>query len=106
MLPRWRAVRARANGQEALGFYTWDPDREAHLPFALNVLTFRGEPIVKDDIDITHEDMKSSNLVLWGDPHSNKLLATLGNLRNDRAEFTLVVQLHNPCSILCEPLTS
>jgi len=39
---------------------------------------FRGEPIVKDDIDVTHEDMKSSNLVLWGDPYSNKLLASLG----------------------------
>jgi hypothetical protein len=35
-------VRVRASGQEALAFYTWDEDRAAYLPFALNVLTFRG----------------------------------------------------------------
>jgi RNA polymerase sigma-70 factor (ECF subfamily) len=38
---RWRHVRARANGQEALAFYAWDPDEKSHLPFALNVLTIR-----------------------------------------------------------------
>jgi RNA polymerase sigma-70 factor (ECF subfamily) len=38
---RWRQVRARANGQEALAFYAWDPDEKSHLPFALNVLTIR-----------------------------------------------------------------
>jgi RNA polymerase sigma-70 factor, ECF subfamily len=42
---RWRAIRVRSNGQEALAFYSWDPDEEAYLPFALNVLTFRGELI-------------------------------------------------------------
>jgi RNA polymerase sigma-70 factor (ECF subfamily) len=42
---RWRHVRATANGQPALGFYSWDPDEEAYLPFALNVLTLRGERI-------------------------------------------------------------
>src|SRR3954464_5628985 len=42
---RWRAVRTRANGQEALGFYAWDDEAQTHLPFALNVLTFRGEQI-------------------------------------------------------------
>ncbi len=42
---RWRVLRARANGQEALAFYTWDPDEHAYLPFALNVLTLRGERI-------------------------------------------------------------
>jgi RNA polymerase sigma-70 factor, ECF subfamily len=41
----WRELRARANGQEALAFYTWDPDEHAYLPFALNVLTLRGERI-------------------------------------------------------------
>jgi hypothetical protein len=35
----------RANGQTALAFYAWDDDAQAHLPFALNVLTFRGEKI-------------------------------------------------------------
>jgi RNA polymerase sigma-70 factor (ECF subfamily) len=42
---RWRQVRVRASGQEALAFYTWDPEEESHLPFALNVLTLRGERI-------------------------------------------------------------
>jgi RNA polymerase sigma-70 factor (ECF subfamily) len=42
---RWRSLRVRANGQEALAFYTWDPDEEAYLPFALNILTFRGDLI-------------------------------------------------------------
>jgi RNA polymerase sigma-70 factor, ECF subfamily len=42
---RWREVPARANGQPALAFYTWDAERESYLPFALNVLTLRGEQI-------------------------------------------------------------
>jgi RNA polymerase sigma factor (sigma-70 family) len=42
---RWRALRTRANGQEALAFYAWDEEAGAHLPFALNVLTFRGREI-------------------------------------------------------------
>src|SRR4051812_41481831 len=39
---RWRAIVTRANGQPAIGFYTWDEDAQTLLPFALNVLTFRG----------------------------------------------------------------
>jgi len=42
---RWRQVRARANGQEALAFYTWDEDARSHLPFALNVLDIQGTQI-------------------------------------------------------------
>jgi RNA polymerase sigma-70 factor (ECF subfamily) len=42
---RWRAVFTRANGQPALGFYTWDADEAVYLPFALNVLTFRGREV-------------------------------------------------------------
>ena len=42
---RWRAVRARANGQAALAFYSWDADERAYRRFALNVLTFRGQQI-------------------------------------------------------------
>jgi RNA polymerase sigma-70 factor, ECF subfamily len=43
---RWRHLHARANGQPALAFYAWDPDAEAYLPFALNVVTLRGFEIV------------------------------------------------------------
>jgi RNA polymerase sigma-70 factor, ECF subfamily len=42
---RWRPLRTTANGQPALAFYAWDPAERAYLPFALNVLTFRGELI-------------------------------------------------------------
>ena len=36
---------------------------------------FRGDAPAKDDSDITDEDIAHSNLVLWGDPSSNKVLA-------------------------------
>ncbi len=42
---RWKPLRVRANGQEALAFYSWDDEAAAFLPFALNVLTLRGEQI-------------------------------------------------------------
>ncbi|HEX6229253.1 MAG TPA: sigma-70 family RNA polymerase sigma factor [Solirubrobacterales bacterium] len=42
---RWRVLRARANGQVALGYYTWDPEADAYRRFALNVLTLRGPKI-------------------------------------------------------------
>jgi RNA polymerase sigma-70 factor, ECF subfamily len=42
---RWRHLPAHANGQPALGFYSWDEQEGTHLPFALNVFTLRGERI-------------------------------------------------------------
>ena len=42
---RWRPLLTRANGQPALAFYSWDPDESAYMPFALNVLSLRGERI-------------------------------------------------------------
>lgn len=35
---------------------------------------FRGDAIVKKDVDITNDDIRDSNLVLWGDPQSNSIL--------------------------------
>jgi RNA polymerase sigma-70 factor, ECF subfamily len=40
---RWKTLRARANGQEAIAFYTWSPEKEIYERFALNVLTFRAD---------------------------------------------------------------
>lgn len=40
---------------------------------------FRGEAQVKDDIQVTDADLAASNLVLWGDPFSNKVLARLAD---------------------------
>jgi RNA polymerase sigma-70 factor, ECF subfamily len=42
---KWRHVNATANGQPALGFYSWDDEEQAYMPFALNVLTLRGTQI-------------------------------------------------------------
>jgi RNA polymerase sigma-70 factor (ECF subfamily) len=44
---KWKAVLTHANGQPALAFYAWDDAAGTHLPFALNVLTFR-ERLISD----------------------------------------------------------
>jgi hypothetical protein len=38
---------------------------------------YRGDARVKADTEITETDIRSSNLVLWGDPSSNRLLAQI-----------------------------
>lgn len=38
---------------------------------------FRGEAIVKDDTAITPADIATGNLILWGDPSSNAVLAKI-----------------------------
>jgi RNA polymerase sigma-70 factor (ECF subfamily) len=45
----WRSVPTTANGQPALAFYSWDSEQGAHVPFAVNVLTFEGEKIKEVD---------------------------------------------------------
>jgi RNA polymerase sigma-70 factor (ECF subfamily) len=44
---RWKPVLTEANAQPALAFYSWDGAAEAHVPFALNVLSLR-EGLVSD----------------------------------------------------------
>ncbi len=44
---RWRHLPAHVNGQPAVGVYAWDETAGAHLPFALDVLTLRGEAIAE-----------------------------------------------------------
>jgi dienelactone hydrolase len=39
----------------------------------------RGEVRVKNDVDISEADIASSNLILWGDPSSNKILAKIAD---------------------------
>jgi dienelactone hydrolase len=36
---------------------------------------FRGELVVRDDVSITDEEISDANLILWGDPASNNLIA-------------------------------
>ena len=43
---KWKTRLTTANGQPAIGFYAWDDDAGGYLPFALNVLSFRGDKIV------------------------------------------------------------
>jgi hypothetical protein len=38
---------------------------------------FRGEARVKSDVDLSDAEIASNNLVLWGDPQSNKLLGRI-----------------------------
>lgn len=38
---------------------------------------FRGDTRVKDDTAVTEEDIQSANLVLWGDPASNAVMAKI-----------------------------
>jgi dienelactone hydrolase len=40
---------------------------------------FRGEAQVRRDSDVTEADIAASNLILWGDPSSNKVLARIVN---------------------------
>jgi hypothetical protein len=42
-------------------------------------LQFRGEPRVKDDGDVSDADIAEHNLVLWGDPMSNKVLGRIAD---------------------------
>jgi RNA polymerase sigma-70 factor, ECF subfamily len=42
---RWRTIQTTANGQLALGFYAWNEDDGIYRPFALNVLTLRGDQV-------------------------------------------------------------
>jgi RNA polymerase sigma-70 factor, ECF subfamily len=61
---RWRAVRIRANGQEALAFYSWSPERQVFERFALNVLTLRGEEISEVDAFLTRSTENPDREVL------------------------------------------
>lgn len=72
---------------------------------------FRGKPQIKDDTAVTDADIADSNLVLWGDPSSNKVLAriadklpmrwdtkqvSLGGITFDADKHVLVLIYPNP----------
>jgi RNA polymerase sigma-70 factor (ECF subfamily) len=62
---RWRQVPARANGQPALAFYSWDPEEKSYLPFALNVLTLRGAQISDVTAFVTRSTQSAEREVYW-----------------------------------------
>lgn len=67
---RWRVITTTANGgQPALAYYIWDDDEQAYMPFALNVLTFRGEHIsdVVAFVSRSTEPTERERYVRWPD---------------------------------------
>ncbi len=73
---------------------------------------FRGEARVKDDSAVTDADIAAHNLVLWGDPSSNTILAKIADklpIRWDRqritiGEETFAADHHVPLLIYPNPL--
>ncbi len=57
---------------------TWAAAEEAHAIDHWR-RQFRGEARVKDDAAVTDEDIAAHNLILWGDPGSNKVLARIAD---------------------------
>jgi RNA polymerase sigma-70 factor, ECF subfamily len=80
---RWRPLMVRANGQPALAFYIWDDGEQAYMPFALNVLTFRGERISAVDAFVTRttEIPDGESYGRWPDEEIDpaRLYATFGS---------------------------
>jgi predicted esterase len=74
---------------------------------------FRGELTVKDDVDVTSDDIATKNLVLFGDPSSNALIAQVLSglpLKWTKEQVTLAgatgsAEGHVPVLIYPSPLT-
>jgi RNA polymerase sigma-70 factor (ECF subfamily) len=65
---RWRHRPAFANGQPAVGTYTWLEDAGAFLPFSLDVLTLEGEKIKAVDAFIVRTlDVPEGGYARWPD---------------------------------------
>ena len=73
---------------------------------------FRGDARVKDDSEVTDADIAAHNLVLWGDPKSNQLLARIADklpvqwtVETVRVgEKTFAAATHAPVFIFPNPL--
>jgi len=62
----------------APGVAKWVADEEKHAIKEWR-RQFRGDAQVRDDKDITDAEIAGSNLVLWGDPGSNRVLARIAD---------------------------
>jgi hypothetical protein len=73
---------------------------------------FRGEARVKDDVDITDEDIATANLVLWGDAASNAVLKRIAERLPVRFDSQAIAvgasrfdaEIHAPILIYPNPL--
>jgi RNA polymerase sigma-70 factor (ECF subfamily) len=66
----WKRVAARANGQPAIAAYTWHPEENAYLPFALDVLSLRPDGRIAEVtafIARTSEDVDNDIIERWPD---------------------------------------
>ncbi len=87
---------------------------EAQLGQALSdwELQFRAKPLVKDDDDVSSADIADCNLILWGDPESNSVIArVIDQLPLTWSETTLQLgqaeaeaATHSPVLIFPNPL--
>lgn len=74
-----RFVMVRPTGKamnDAVGAWTLNEMRHAVTHWRQQ---FRGEALVKDDAATTDADIAASNLILWGDPSSNKIIARIAD---------------------------
>jgi dienelactone hydrolase len=75
---------------------------------------FRGELTVRDDVSITDAEMSEANLILWGDPASNKLIGRVApqlpfkwtNTSVDIAGEHFAAASHLPSLIYPNPLAT
>jgi RNA polymerase sigma-70 factor (ECF subfamily) len=66
----WKRVAASANGQPAIAAYTWHPEENAYLPFALDVLTLRPDGKIAEVsafIARTSEEVDQATIERWPD---------------------------------------
>jgi hypothetical protein len=61
---------------EAIGKWASDAEKRAIYDWRRQ---FRGDAQVRNDTEITEADIANSNLVLWGDPGSNRVLARIAD---------------------------
>ena len=81
---RWAHAPAFASGQAAVGSYTWDQASGAYLPFALDMLTLRGDRIAEITSFITRTtDVSEAEDARWpehaqDDARAERLFARSG----------------------------
>ena len=74
---------------------------------------FRGQVLLKKDTDVTSDDLKNCNLIVWGDPESNQFLAkvikqlplTWDDKNVTMAGKSYAAETHVPAMIYPNPLS-
>ena len=76
-LSRFLVVRPTKKSKNPL-VQRWVDFELAHLQDRWRAV-FRGELPIKNDTEVTRSDIADCNLILWGDPDSNRLIGKLGD---------------------------